>query len=134
MPEELDDKLPKTTLSEADVEALIAKLEERAKNPPPRPKPGEAGYEIDQLINSCMTCKRDRRDGGEPCNYCKPLPKYPQKAPAGQVFVCGACGKTSNDLYGDPSSGWDESCMLNAVLCYADRRDEKGLYVAVKGY
>ncbi len=47
-------------------------------------------------------------------------------APEGQVYVCGACGKTSPTRYGfddadrnvaDP--GWDESCMLNAVLCFA---------------
>ena len=57
-------------------------------------------------------------------------------APAGQVWVCTACGKTSRTNFGfvddgtqrgchlacnrsrvaDP--GWDESCMLNAVLCY----------------
>lgn len=40
-------------------------------------------------------------------------------APAGQVWVCGACGKRSRDQYGYQaiSRGWDESCMLNAVLC-----------------
>jgi len=40
-------------------------------------------------------------------------------APAGAVYVCGACGKRSRDLYGDQaiSRGWDESCMLNAILC-----------------
>lgn len=43
-----------------------------------------------------------------------------QTAPEGQVFVCAACGKRSRDLYGLQSidKGWDESCMLNAVLCY----------------
>jgi hypothetical protein len=37
----------------------------------------------------------------------------------GYVWVCGACGKTSRDRYGHEriSRGWDESCMLNAVLC-----------------
>lgn len=41
-------------------------------------------------------------------------------APEGQVWVCGACGKRSQDRYGfqNISYGWDESCMLNAVLCY----------------
>lgn len=46
-------------------------------------------------------------------------------APEGQVWVCGACGKTSRTRYGFDatnvrvaSPGWDESCMLNAVLCY----------------
>ena len=47
-------------------------------------------------------------------------------APAGQVWVCLACGKRSRTKYGfdaddvrqniDP--GWDESCMLNSVLCH----------------
>ncbi len=57
-------------------------------------------------------------------------------APAGQIWVCGACGKTSRTQYGFlsdgtsrgadsfpdgarvASPGWDESCMLNAVLCH----------------
>lgn len=41
-------------------------------------------------------------------------------APKGQVFVCGCCGKQSKDRYGDQkiSSGWDESCMMHAILCY----------------
>ena len=41
-------------------------------------------------------------------------------APEGQIFVCGACGKRSRDLYGlqKVDSGWDESCMLNSILCY----------------
>ena len=36
-------------------------------------------------------------------------------APAGILFVCVACGKTSRDRYGDVDAhlGWDESCMLN---------------------
>lgn len=40
-------------------------------------------------------------------------------AAAGTVYVCVACGKRSRDLYGDQaiSGGWDESCVLNAVLC-----------------
>lgn len=44
-------------------------------------------------------------------------------APAGQIYVCHACGKTSRGQYGtggDP--GWDESCMLNSALY-----DEKSL-------
>lgn len=52
-----------------------------------------------------------------------------QEAPEGTIWVCGACGKTSRWQYGfDPllsraeaSPGWDESCMLNAVLCHAPR-------------
>lgn len=45
-------------------------------------------------------------------------------APEGEVFVCSACGKRSGDRYGSLAidHGWDESCMLNAVLCYADKR------------
>lgn len=41
-------------------------------------------------------------------------------APADGIWVCGACGKTAVDRYGlegPHSSGWDESCMMNAVLC-----------------
>jgi hypothetical protein len=41
-------------------------------------------------------------------------------APEGHMFVCTACGKTSTTRYGidgERSRGWDESCMLNAVLC-----------------
>ena len=41
------------------------------------------------------------------------------------VWVCSACGKTSRTRYGFDktdarvaSRGWDESCMLHAVLCY----------------
>jgi len=37
----------------------------------------------------------------------------------GEVFVCSTCGKRSRDLYGEQAidPGWDESCILNAVLC-----------------
>lgn len=53
-------------------------------------------------------------------------------APAGTVFVCAACGKTSDNLYGEGARGWDESCMLNAVLCDEKRRfDKNGLLVYV---
>lgn len=41
-------------------------------------------------------------------------------APADGIWVCAACGKTAEDRYGQKgvhSYGWDESCMLNAVLC-----------------
>lgn len=38
-------------------------------------------------------------------------------APAGQIFVCSACGKTSINIYCGPR-GWDVSCSLHAVLCY----------------
>ncbi len=46
-----------------------------------------------------------------------------EKAPEGKIWMCGACGKKAFWLYGfDPNdkdccdSGYDESCMLNAVL------------------
>jgi hypothetical protein len=43
-----------------------------------------------------------------------------QDAPVGTVWVCGACGKQASNRYdGGISYGWDESCMLNAVLCKA---------------
>ena len=47
-------------------------------------------------------------------------------SPPGAVFVCNACGKRSRDLYGKQkiSLGWDESCMLNAILC-----EEKSLFI-----
>ena len=52
-------------------------------------------------------------------------------APEGMIWVCGACGKTSRDLYGDDPTnplGWDESCMFNAVRCIEASivRDENG--------
>lgn len=40
--------------------------------------------------------------------------KTQYEAPAGQVWVCGACGKYGKNR----SSFGDESCFLNAVLCY----------------
>jgi len=42
------------------------------------------------------------------------------QAPPGDIWVCGACGKLSYDLYGNKSLSydWDESCMLNAMLCH----------------
>ena len=47
-------------------------------------------------------------------------------APDGHVYVCGACGKTSPTRYGFDDAGqrvapngWDESCMMHAVLCIA---------------
>lgn len=48
-------------------------------------------------------------------------------APAGAVYVCACCGKTSSNLYGEGARGWDESCMLNAVLCHDKQKlDENG--------
>lgn len=56
-----------------------------------------------------------------------------QRAKAGQVFVCAACGKLSKDRYGNRkiSKGWDASCMLHAVLCY-EKPTEDGMWVAVE--
>lgn len=55
-----------------------------------------------------------------------------QIAPEDQIFVCGACGKTSEDMYDDAkhSYGWDVACMMNAVLCYKAKGPE-GEWVAV---
>jgi hypothetical protein len=54
-------------------------------------------------------------------------------APKGQVYVCAGCFRTSRtragwDGAGDP--GWDESCFLNAVLCYEGKAPD-GSWVAV---
>lgn len=45
-------------------------------------------------------------------------------APEGAIYVCAACGKTSPTRYGFDDQnrhvsqpGWDESCMLHAILC-----------------
>ena len=130
-----DDKLPEPVPLNKE---LIDKVIEELGKPREPAKPGDPFYEIDQIINRCMMCERDRRDdSAEPCDFCKPKPKYPDNAPDGTIFVCGACGKLAKCIYGDgPDSpvSWDESCMLNAVLVYEDRRDENGLMVAVEGY
>jgi len=54
--------------------------------------------------------------------------KEDYEAPQGQVWVCGACGKTSNNR----TTVGDESCFLNAVLCYAQRDLESGNWKAVQ--
>lgn len=46
-------------------------------------------------------------------------------APDGKLWVCGACGKVAKDRYGidgEHSFGWDASCMMNAVLCYEQKK------------
>jgi hypothetical protein len=45
-------------------------------------------------------------------------------APEGQVWVCAACGKTSPTKAPtrDSTPGWDEACMMGAVLCYAEKK------------
>lgn len=48
-------------------------------------------------------------------------------APEGFIWVCAACGKTAQDRYGlngIHSRGWDESCMLNAVLRPTESTEE----------
>lgn len=51
------------------------------------------------------------------------------------IFVCCACGKQSNDHYGnDPiSQGWDASCVLNALKVYEEGlpRNNAGLVVGI---
>lgn len=40
-------------------------------------------------------------------------------APAGQVWVCPACGRRARDrVEGGISRGWDSSCYSHAVLCW----------------
>lgn len=65
----------------------------------------------------------------------KSLTKYSNRlAPEGQVYVCGACGKQSQDKWGYKaiSYGWDENCMAWAVLCFQEKGPE-GEWVAVDG-
>lgn len=38
-----------------------------------------------------------------------------QYAPAGKVWLCMMCGKTTKDCYSD-ERGWDESCVMNCIL------------------
>lgn len=56
-------------------------------------------------------------------------------AAEGQVWICGACGKTSPTKYGFDAAnknvgqpGWDESCMMNSVLCLTSsiKRNDEG--------
>jgi hypothetical protein len=57
--------------------------------------------------------------------------------PKGQVWVCSACGKRARTRYGVDAAGahtnldhgWDESCVMHAVLCHEEKMD--GLFVAV---
>jgi hypothetical protein len=53
--------------------------------------------------------------------------KVEYDAPAGQVWVCGACGKNGPNRV----NIGDESCFLNAVLCYATKDLETGHWRAV---
>lgn len=40
--------------------------------------------------------------------------KAKHEAPEGQIWVCAACGKSARNR----ANVGDESCFLNAVLCY----------------
>ncbi len=44
-------------------------------------------------------------------------------APTRQVWVCLACGKMSEDKFGNKkiSYGWDVSCVIHSRLCYKDK-------------
>lgn len=79
--------------------------------------------ELHRMMNTCFSCERYFFDEGVPaCSMCMCPPKYPMEAPAGQIFVCGACGKRSKTMFNsiDDPTGWDESCMFNCVLVYED--------------
>lgn len=42
-----------------------------------------------------------------------------RRAPEGKIWICNACGKAAEDrwgIIGAHSPGYDESCMMNAVL------------------
>lgn len=46
------------------------------------------------------------------------MSKSDDRAPAGAVWCCAACGRrASHRVDGGISDGWDESCFLHAVLC-----------------
>lgn len=54
-----------------------------------------------------------------------------EPVPEDLVWVCAACGKTSRTRFGFDkdnkrvcSGGWDESCMLNSVLCLNEKKEE----------
>lgn len=62
-------------------------------------------------------------------------------APEGQIYVCGACGKTSMTRYGFDSDekrvadrGWDTSCATWATLCFKDsiERSPEGRIVSAR--
>ena len=60
-------------------------------------------------------------------------------APENMVWVCGHCGKRSMTKYGISTGykkdhGYDESCMLNSVLCWAEMRDGIHHAVEIKDY
>ena len=85
-------------------------------------------------LRKCMMCKRSPSEitSDNCCDFCRPKPWYPQMAPEDTIYVCGACGKVSKDLYGNPETSWDESCMLNAVMCEEDSKEKTGNWVAAE--
>ena len=50
-------------------------------------------------------------------------------APDGQVYVCGACGRSNKKAW----EVGDESCFLNAVLCHEKAPGETTWRAADKG-
>jgi hypothetical protein len=59
--------------------------------------------------------------------------KYPVAVPP-QRYVCPACGKTSSVKWGkarDTSPGWDESCMMHAILCNPAPEGSSHKWIAV---
>lgn len=60
------------------------------------------------------------------------------QAPEGKIWVCTACGKTSDNLYGNGENVmpmWDVSCTLHAVLADKDKvtRGSDGRVTQVDG-
>ena len=45
------------------------------------------------------------------------------QAPEGTIWVCVECERATRDLLHGPD-GWDESCAVNAVLCYEQETKE----------
>lgn len=53
-------------------------------------------------------------------------------APPGTIWVCPHCGKTAAVRWKfTAGSFWDESCMVNAILCHQEKVN--GIWQAVRG-
>jgi hypothetical protein len=61
----------------------------------------------------------------------KQEPPKKDVAGPGEIFVCSACGKTSKRRTPTGRGGWDESCMMHAILCY-EKKGKDGAWVAVQ--
>jgi hypothetical protein len=51
-------------------------------------------------------------------------------AKPGQLWLCGACGRLSEDrfgLVGWHTHGWDEACALNSILVSSTDKDGKAM-------